>query len=111
MEVDARDLHGVLVKRDVANEVLGKRRVLSSGAHAHRHRKPFAALDRSWSDDLRRVLGVLASVDLAELRRELFRLLTRSMHTRNAGAQQKEKHEGSSTWWNSMGCSHLVTSD
>jgi hypothetical protein len=31
------------------------------------------------------------------------------VHTCNAEAQQKEKHGGSGTWWNSIGCSHLVT--
>src|SRR6266545_3676055 len=112
MEIDARNLHGVLVERDVADEVLGERGVvLSSAVHAHCHRKPFAALDRIWSDNLRRMFLVVGRVYLAELRRELLRLLTRSMHTRNAEAQQKEKHGGSGTWWNSMHCSHLVTSD
>jgi hypothetical protein len=56
------------------------------------------------------VLRVEVGVDLAELRRELLRLLARSLHTRNAEAQENEKRGGNSTWWNAMGCWHLVTS-
>src|SRR6266508_397410 len=113
MQIDARDLHGVLVQRDVANEVLGERGVvLSSAVHAHGHRKPFAALDRFRSDDLRRMFLIVARVDLAKFRRELLRLLARGVHSRNAEAQQKEKRCGSGAcYWNSNDCCHLVTSD
>src|SRR5438045_7566281 len=85
--------------------------MLTSGAHAHGHRKPFAALDRFRSNDLRRVFLVVARMHLAELRRELLRLLARRVHTRSAEAQRKEKHGGSGGYGNSTACCHLVTSD
>src|SRR6266498_2273732 len=54
---------------------------------------------------------VEARVDLAELRRELLRLLARSVHRRNAETQEKEKNDGRGGCGKSTACCHLVTSD
>src|SRR5437868_15290605 len=94
MEVRTRDLHRIFVKRDVADEMLGERGMLSSNADAHRDIEPFTALDRVRRDDLRRVLWILARMDLAKFRRELLRLLTGSVRARNARAEAKEQHGG-----------------
>src|ERR1700687_5742079 len=103
VEVRTRDLHGVLVKRNVADEMLGQRGMLSSGADAYRDVEPFTALDGVRRDDLRRVLCIVARMDTLKFRRELLRLLTGGVDPRNTRAEKKEKHRESDASLNSNG--------
>ena len=68
--------------------------MLPAYADTHRDGEPFTAFDGVRRNDLRRVLRILARMELAKFRRELLRLLTGSVHSRNAQSEAKEKHGG-----------------
>ena len=82
MQVRTGDFDGVLVQRDVADRMLGERRMLRAGAHGDRHGEPFPPLHRVGSDERRRVLRVVTAVQLAKLRCELLCLLLRMVTLR-----------------------------
>src|SRR5215213_7967075 len=90
MQISSRDLHGVLIERDVADEVLDERRMGSSGADAYGHREPVAALHRVGRNDFRRMFCIVIGVDPAELGRELLVLAVGSIYRRYI---QSKKHE------------------
>src|SRR5439155_1160808 len=91
MEIDARDLRAVLVERDVADEVLGKRRVRGPGAHRHGDLEPLAPLDRVRRLDLGCVLLVVRAAELAVLRRERLGLHLRDYLFAICGLHQLER--------------------
>jgi len=62
MQVDARDLGGVLVEGDVTDVVLGQRRVLAARPHHDGHVEPLPPVDGVRRRQLGGVLGVVGLV-------------------------------------------------
>src|ERR1700730_5356891 len=85
--------------------------MLSSAPDVYRYVEPFTPLDGVRRYDLRCVLCIVARMDTLKFRCELLRLLTCSVHPRNAQHQAKRKHGVSGKSWNSSGVYHLSTSD
>src|SRR2546425_9398036 len=91
VQVDAGDLGAVLVERDVADEMLGERRVYTAGADRDGDLEPLSALHLVRRLDLRRVLLVVRAADLPELRRELLGL---TLGAHPGGAGDEDEGEG-----------------
>src|SRR5262245_36105422 len=72
VKINSGDLCGINVQRDVADEMLGERRMLAAAPDRDCDIKPFTSFDGIRSNDFRRVLGIERFARLLELRSELF---------------------------------------
>src|SRR5206468_12369932 len=84
-------LSAVRGERDVADEVLGERRMDAAGADRDGDLEPLSALHLVRRLDLRRVLLVVRAADLPELRRELLGL---TLGAHPGGAGDEDEGEG-----------------
>src|SRR5215510_14940030 len=96
VKINSRDLCGINVQSDIADEVLGERRMLAAAPDRDCDIKPLASFDGIRSNDFRRVLGIERFARLLELRSELFCLSRpdrlRRQSTADELSQSETKH-------------------
>src|SRR5499433_568557 len=71
VKINSRDLCRINVERDVADKMLGERRMLAAAPDRDCDIKPFTSFDGVRSNDFRRVLGIERFASLLELRSKL----------------------------------------